>query len=485
MPGIDYYKVVIGLDENFTFSPMPSIEKYATTNHFFALNSGTDESKALADSEAGKPYFWYVIPCRSNNQCGPSPIKQDPPLFGAHSFLKSSPAVTNLVSSDPAGSDISFAWQDYFDTNQGVGSYGELGQQSAKTYRIQVDNEPSFAPPLLDEAVVDQATYTSGDRLYPEGALYWRVQAIDAQDNLLTWSATASLIKASPNVVQISPVGGQARPGTVALEWQPQAFASAYEVQVYANNDEGFSPANLIIQARTANPAYTPSDPIPASSTPYIWRVRRLDSKNNPGPWSAATFVSLGSAPELLSPANGALQGSLASYLEWSDVAGAASYQVSLRTDSGASQVIPTVATAMAPSELTTATYTWQVTALDASGKKLGTSVNRTFRIDAVPPRVLKIKPGKPKASSDLKVVFSEAVKGVTSKTVKLKRANSKGKYKVVKAKVKVKKAGKLAVINPKGPLKKGSYLIVFKNSVIKDRAGNTLVDKKVAAPSR
>ncbi|UUZ59731.1 Ig-like domain-containing protein [Nocardioides sp. B-3] len=49
---------------------------------------------------------------------------------------------------------------------------------------------------------------------------------------------------------------------------------------------------------------------------------------------------------------------------------------------------------------------------------------------------------------------------------------------------MKVKKAGKLAVINPKGRLKKGTYVIVFKNTVIKDSAGNPLVDKKVAAPS-
>lgn len=484
MPGIDYYKVVIGVDENFTFSPMPSIERYATTNHFFALNSGTDESKALAESEAGKPYFWYVIPCRSDNTCGPSPIKRNPPLSGAHSFLKSSPAVTNLTSSDPAGSDVTFSWQDYFDTNRNTSSYGELGQQSAKTYRIQVDNEPSFAPPLLDEAIVDQATFTSGDRLYPEGTLFWRVQAIDAQDNTLTWSSTASLTKASPNVVQTSPIGGQARPGTVALEWQPQAFASGYEVEVYANNDAGFSAANRIIQARVANPAYTPTEPIPASATPYLWRVRRLDSKNNPGPWSAARFVSLGAAPELLSPGHGSLQGSISSYLEWSDVPGATGYQVSLRTDSGASQVIPTVATALAPSELATATYTWQVTAVDSNGKNLGTSVNRTFRIDAVPPKVLKVKPRKPTAKSDIKVVFSEAVKGISKKTIKLKRANAKGRYKVVKAKVKVKKAGKMAVINPTGRLKKGSYVIVFKNSVIKDRAGNPLVDKKVTGPT-
>jgi hypothetical protein len=91
----------------------------------------------------------------------PDPISQSPAPPGSHSFHKGSPAVAGLSSSDPAGSDIAFSWHDYFDTNEATSSLGELGQQSAKAYRIQVDNEPSFAQPLLDEAVVDQATYTS------------------------------------------------------------------------------------------------------------------------------------------------------------------------------------------------------------------------------------------------------------------------------------------------------------------------------------
>ena len=129
---------------------------------------------------------------RVNRCCGTEPGLAEPAAARAHSFRQASPADDRPASSDPAGSDISFSWQDYFDTNQASRPrYGEPGQQSARTYRIQVDNEPSFADPLLDEKVVDQATYTAGDRLYPEGTLYWRVQAIDAQENGLTWSSTA------------------------------------------------------------------------------------------------------------------------------------------------------------------------------------------------------------------------------------------------------------------------------------------------------
>ncbi|SED35727.1 Ig-like domain-containing protein [Nocardioides exalbidus] len=482
-PGIAYYKVVIGLDENFTFSPLPNVEQYQTRNHFFALQSG-DERSALAESEAGLPYFWYVIPCKADRTCGPSPVKRNPPLPGAHNFLKASPGVAGLTSSDPAGSDITFSWQDYIDTNAATPTYGETGQQSAKQYRIQVDNEPSFAEPLIDQATVDQATYTSGDRLYPEGRLYWRVQAIDLQDNALTWSDVAQLVKSSPAISLKSPVGGVAVPGTVPLTWAPQAYARGYEVEVYKNGDTAFSPPNRVISASVANPAFTPGEPLAASSTPYVWRVRRIDSRGNQGPWTAGAFVSLGSAPELLTPGNGANQAFNGSYFEWTDVQGASGYQLSIRAGTN-NQTVNTVGTAFAPSEIQTGTYTWQVTALDSSGKVLGVSPARTFWIDADAPRVLKVTPKKLTAKSTLKVRFSEPVKGASKKTVTLMRANAKGKFKIkVKAKVKVAKKGREVLIDPKGRLKRGSYQIVFTTSKIKDQAGNTLGDATAGVPS-
>lgn len=472
MPGITSYTVLIAVDENFTFTPMPSINRYTTTNNFFTIVD-TDDKKALPESEAGQPYFWYVLPCR-NGLCGPSPISQDPPLPGAHTFQKISPAVSVLTSSDPGGSDITFSWQDYFDTNSGAAgaAYGETGQQSARTYRIQVDNEPSFAEPLLDTAVVDQATYTAGDRLYPEGRIYWRVQALDDQENGLTWSTTAELVKASPALSLRSPVGNAVVAGAAPLEWSPQAFARSYDVEVYKNNDVAFSPANRVLNARVANPAFTPSEPLPASPVPYVWRVRRNDSKGNPGPWSGGSFVSRGSAPELLTPASGVWQRFNGPYFEWSDVAGASTYQVSLRNGTN-NATTTTVATAFAPSELSSGDYTWTVTAFDAAGKALGTSAARTFRVDAIAPTLSTMKPqGSATPKSIFVATFSEKVKGVSKKTMRLYQ---KGKKKPLKAKVVVK--GRKAKLKPATKLKKGkTYLVKLTHTSIKDVGGNSLV---------
>lgn len=476
MSGASSYLVYFANDANFTTTPLSS-QPIMTTNNVFALREG-DVKRALAESEAGKPYFWFVRPCWvtpvDGSACGVDPVSNKDPNLTWHSFVKASPAVVGLTSSNPAGSDITFSWQDYWDANIGPAgtSYGQGGQQSARAYRVQVDSEPSFAEPLLDNVVVDQATYTAGDRLYPEGRLYWRVQAVDAQENGLTWSSTAELVKASPPLSLSSPVGGAAVAGAAPLEWSPQAFARSYDVEIYKNNDVAFSPANRVVSARVANPAFTPSEPLAASPLPYVWRVRRNDSRGNPGPWSSGAFVSRSSAPELLAPASSVWQRFNGAYFEWSDVAGATTYQLSLRNGTN-NATTTTVATAYAPSELTSGDYTWTVTAFDAAGKALGTSASRTFRVDSVAPTLSTMKPqGSATPKSVFVATFSEKVKGVSKKTMRLYQ---KGKKKPLKAKVVVK--GRKAKLKPAKNLKKGkTYLVKLNYKSIRDAGGNGLV---------
>lgn len=486
MSGATHYLVYVANDSNFTTTPLSTTPIF-TTNTVLALRDG-DAKRALPESEAGKPYFWFVRPCWSSpvegSPCGVDPVSNNDPTLTWHSFVKASPPVSNLVSSDPSASDITFSWQDYIDTNATQSSYGQPGQQAAQNYRLQVDNEPSFSEPLVDAAVVDQTTYTAGDRLYPEGRLYWRVQAIDSQDNGLTWSSPAQLVKSSPAPTLVSPIGGAPVAGTSPLQWQPQPYARGYEIEVYRNADTAFSPSNRVIGTTVANPAYTPTEPLPVSSTPYVWRVRRIDSRGNQGPWASASFVSLGSAPELLAPSPGANQPWNGAYFEWTDVPGAASYQYSLRAGTSIS-TWTTVGTAVAPSDLATGSYVWQVSALDASGRTLGTSAERTMWVDADAPHVSKVGPAKLKPKSSLKITFSEPVTGASKKTVKLLRANARGKYKLaVKAKVKSTKKGRVLLVDPKGRLKRGaSYQLVFTTKKVKDRAGNNLVEAVAAVP--
>ena len=55
------------------------------------------------------------------------------------------------------------------------------------TYRIQVAQSATITDAnAIDDQTVDQTTYTAFTDLYPEGDLWWRVQAIDAAGNRLS-----------------------------------------------------------------------------------------------------------------------------------------------------------------------------------------------------------------------------------------------------------------------------------------------------------
>lgn len=482
-PGAEYYVVWFGQDENFTTTEVQPIR---TNYNMFALDERVPRAGqgpwTLPESESGHPYYWYVQPCTAT-ACAPRPDSQAVGVSGAASFQKVSPPVTGLQSAATAKNDVTFSWEDYVVTNDSVFTHGESGQQAAQNYRVVVDNEPSFSSPLLDSHVVDQATYTAKDRLYPEGTLYWKVQALDAGDDArdttghgLTWSATQQVIKSSDPVALSSPVGGAEVAGTVPLRWQTQAFAVKYELEVYKGNDTAFSPANRVVQVSTGTTAYAPQVALPASADAYVWRVRRVDSSNNLGPWSTVgRFISKGAVPQLITPIGDTYVATSGAFFEWSDVPGAATFRINARSNSGATLTKTTTATAYAPTTLPGGGWTWTVTALDNAGQSVGTSPVGRFRVDAASPTVTRYSPTtSAKRKANVKIVFSEPVvrTTVTRKSFQLRKQGSR---RTTRARVTSSSDGLRAVLNPSKALRRGTYYTVTLKPRITDPQGNAL----------
>ena len=229
-----------------------------------------------------------------------------------------------------------------------------------------------------------------------------------------------------------------------------------------------------------------PTDPIPASNAPYLWRVRRADSAGNLGPWSATgSFISSGTAPNLLGPkASAKVRGMTASF-EWTEVPAAARYVLNLNGSSDSK--VSTVATAYAvPSPSATGAYNWSVTALDAAGNALGTSATRTVKIDSTSPIVKKVKPAPIKPTSTISIKFSERVKGISKKSVVLVKVLPTGKFKKLKAKISLDKKKTTAKVNPKGRLRPGTpYQVLLNTKKIRDKVGNPLAPIVVAPTFR
>ncbi|WP_107704851.1 Ig-like domain repeat protein [Nocardioides allogilvus] len=383
--GMSSYVVYTSQDANFTnLTELTRIPNTWNTRYAFTFSN---KQPALPDNESGVPYYWHIRPCKAIAVCGPDPVSASTSR-ATNAFLKTSPKVALSSPGDTAPVDtheVTFDWADYFDTNQSVQWQIEKSPQSGKWYRLQVDDNSNFSTPI-DDIKVDQSTYTAFTKLYPEGTLHWRVGAIDGADNELNWSQPRTFVKSSPRLALTSPLPGSTVSGVTPFRWDSQAFASEYVVEVYKDEDTTFSTTNRMFSAKVRTAAYAWTSPLPPSPKPYVWRVRRIDSNGNEGPWSTTgRFTVDGGTLTLASPADGAAQPPNGPVMAWNPLLGAAKYRVEIfALATGQNQTpVTTVATSYAPTSIfATGTYRWSVTALDPNNNALTTAA-RTFTVDA------------------------------------------------------------------------------------------------------
>ncbi|HEX4472917.1 MAG TPA: Ig-like domain repeat protein [Nocardioides sp.] len=387
-PNAAYYKLYISYDAEMTnlYTPSP-IEVYG---------SQWADVAELPDSQAGSAYYWEVVPCVAEDVCGP--LKHATLAFNKESdqVVLNSPVSADPNNPTSVANDVHLSWQDYLVSEAGADTSDTSLQTPArigpKQYRVQISTVPDFSS-TLENTLVDQTTYTSFTTTYPEGPLYWRVQVVDDSSNNLNWSATGTFTKSSPAPTQTYPVSGGGGIPTVngknAFTWDAQDFAASYDLEVYKNDDLIGQTANKVLSANSLVTAYAPSNLLPASATPYTWRVRRVDAVGRKGPWSPLQeFQVTGDSPTLTSPVNDSHEAPNDTLFTWLASTNAAKYKLELR-QLNSSTVFETVTTANTswadPKALTTGDWQWRVTALDASGNTLGSPGNWTdmqFTVD-------------------------------------------------------------------------------------------------------
>jgi protein-S-isoprenylcysteine O-methyltransferase Ste14 len=162
-----------------------------------------------------------------------------------------------------------------------------------------------------------------------------------------------------------------------SFAWNPVKGAERYEFQIAA--DAGFNAPVLGTgndRFFTRNTRATLRKTIPNGV--YWWRVRASKPSGAPSPWSAGRSIRKAwtARAALQAPSNG----SVVSYpltplkLLWSSVPGAASYLVTIATDpllGSAVSSYETQATSLTrPGALSSGTYYWGITPLDAQGNK-------------------------------------------------------------------------------------------------------------------
>ncbi|QCC76970.1 hypothetical protein [Nocardioides daphniae] len=181
---VSFYAVYVSYDQNFTnLTEKNSIPASMGTMYAYDLLT-------LPDNTSGVPYYWHIRPCKAVNVCAPDPVSAATGM-AKHAFKKVSPRVeTEPTDEVVTSTEVNFRWRDYHDTNQshlvtrdGAPSWtatyrpdladatgplnpSDLSNQSALRYRIRIAKDPLFTQ-MLENEVVDQASYTSTSELYP------------------------------------------------------------------------------------------------------------------------------------------------------------------------------------------------------------------------------------------------------------------------------------------------------------------------------
>lgn len=495
VPNAAYYMIYLARDReltNMVYSPTTQL----------TVNTMWTPTDMLPDSQAGTAYYWAIRPCKTSGVCSPDPTiatnafdKRSNPVTGLTEYEHDSPSP--LPGHGPGGladppkfaDEIVLTWDDYLLTNQ-AGNDKDVtdmpSQVEARAYKVQISSSPTFSSDFVyTSQLLDQTSFTPYSTTLPEGPLYWRVQAIDGSGNALAWSLSRSTGDATQGIEKVSPVPSLNAPadsetvsGTPAFSWDALAYAAKYDVQVARHGDTTFSTANLAATgSKLKRTTYVPTNPLPASGNPYVWRVRRIDADNRAGAWSAPqTFSVTAEAPSQIGPNDGAYVSSRDALFTWLPVDGAVSYRYERRTQGGTSvqETKTTTGLAWAPQKrIADGNYEWRVSSIDTMNNVIGSSPWRPFKVDGTAPTVVRKSPTSTAVpTSVVKVDFSERVKGVTTSTFKL---FVKGSSEQLPATVKLTNKKKTATLKPSARLKPGKTYTVKLLSTITDQAGIAL----------
>jgi hypothetical protein len=331
---------------------------------------------AIADGQAGSAYYVVVLPCLVSTICNSL-------THATHAYNKLTRPATLISPIDGAQvqDDVTLTWDDYL-VSESTGTDANTilstpGQVEADHYNVQTAGDVNFTTRVTTTSV-DQTTFTSFADTYPEGTTWWRVQAVDRNDNPLAWSAPRSFLKKSPVPQLLLPADGDTVPGDFTLSWQAQAYAASYDLEVYKGGDTSGNTVNRVINATTDRIQFVLTNLDP-SLGPYAWRVRRHDGRDRLGDWSPfRTFSVTKPGVSLIAPVDNDTAVPPSDQLfTWQPVQGAKKYRFERRpgTSGSPTESVDTPTTKWAPTAaIAGGSWQWRVTAYDAADNLIADS---------------------------------------------------------------------------------------------------------------
>jgi hypothetical protein len=221
--------------------------------------------EALADGV----YYWRVAPRRSSKVVG-----QYTPVY---SFEKRTLAPTPLspIANELIHDYPTFVWEPVYIVSDTL-------RMAAPRYRVQVDDDPTFADPDVFETTATAFTPSLAAAFkrnkYNDGVWYWRVAIIEANGKAGAYSPRQTFLKEYQLPELLSPLPGDEILGTPLFTWAPIDGAAYYEVKI-ASTPTAIDSAKA---SRTENTRFVPATKLTGST--LYWRVQMFDANGIPGP---------------------------------------------------------------------------------------------------------------------------------------------------------------------------------------------------------
>ncbi len=249
--------------------------------------------------------------------------------------------------------------------------------EGARDYNIEVDDDPGFGSPEVQNAATAQNSHTPIHTL-DQGIYYWRVR-VNRYDGIIndwTYTQTFTLNLLPPVGLSHDPAGVAGRAPTLC--WTPLITPTSdhpvlaawkYRVEV-SKGDPTFSSIYDFIETEQA--CWTPSKGYEDGT--YYWRVAMRDGESKLGSYSEPiTFTKQYPITTLISPTTGSTLAETPTFV-WTPVDGAGSYrlEVSLFSNFGTLyDWVNTNNTRYTPNKeyATGETYHWRVAIIDKDGK--------------------------------------------------------------------------------------------------------------------
>jgi len=329
------------------------------------------------------PYFWRV---RARDAAGNWGMWSDTQTFTILPLIPAAPIPVSPSASFYTRTQPTFTWS---------------ATALAVDYILEVDDDVRFLTPNFSEKIGNVLTFTPSS-LPPDGLYYWRVRAVNANNEAGPGSAPRSffvdtMAPAAPNPV--APLDNAKGIRTIPFfTWSIPAGAKSYQFQMDDNN---FSDPEHVFYT-------TPGDTVPgvpltttyakpatlSTLKEYQWRVRACDAAGNWGSWSAVRTItlqpSLPPVTVLQTPVNGFISRNANPVFTVKETASILRYEVEITPVSPAGSAIliqsPSNAISYTGESLKDGRYSWRARMVNAANEAGAWSGSLTFTIDTLPP---------------------------------------------------------------------------------------------------